>query len=304
MVYFGRLIFGAILFCGCAGSDKPVPPAPSLDERTENSFDLVQPEQIQAELESTTIIDIRKRADYMKGHLPGAQQLWRDHLQSDEYPFGGMCVDKARLTFLLDSIGCSTGQKIVVYDAKGGCDAARLWWMLKYYGHHQVKLLDGGLQLWEQSGLPLDTGLTAIPEKKGFEFMEHGDHSLIVSYEQVQEAVNDTNVIIVDTRTIEEYNGSVLKEGAFYAGHIPGSVNFDWGRCVQMDSDWKLKSNDAIVADMVAAGIDTSKRIITYCHTGVRSAHTTFVLRELMGFSDVSNYDGSWSEWSFRTLEK
>jgi len=300
MVHFGRLIFLAVLFFGCAGPEMP----PPTIQKVEHEMDLVQPEQIQAELESTTIIDIRKRAEYLSGHLPGAQQLWRDNLQSDEYPFGGMCVGKERLAFLLDSIGCTTGQKIVVYDAKGGCDAARLWWMLKYYGHHNVQLLDGGLQLWEQLGLQVDTGLTAIARNEGFKFIEQGDHSLIVSYEQVQEAVNDTNVIIVDTRTTEEYDGSALKDGAFYAGHIPGSINFDWGRCVEMGSDWKLKSTDAIVSDMVAAGIDTSKRIITYCHTGVRSAHTTFVMRELLGFDDVSNYDGSWSEWSFRTLEK
>lgn len=266
-------------------------------------MDLVQPNELQDRLGSTTIIDIRKRGEYLNGHLPGAQQLWRDNLQSDEYPFGGMCVDKARLTFLLDSIGCATGSKIVVYDAKGGCDAARLWWMLKYYGHHNVQLLDGGLQLWEQRGLAVDTGFTTSAKSKGFRFAENGDETLIVSYDQVLAATNDSNVVIVDTRTSEEYDGSTLKDGAFYAGHIPGSINFDWGRCVEMESDWKLKESDAIVSDMVAAGIDTSKRIITYCHTGVRSAHTTFVMRELLGFDDVSNYDGSWSEWSFRTLK-
>lgn len=299
MVHIGRLILGTVLFCSCADSEPPE----AIEQKVEAVNDLVQPEGVKLG-STTTIIDIRKREEYLQGHLPGAHQLWRDKLQSDEYPFGGMCISKDRLRFLLDSIGCETGEPIVVYDAKGGCDAARLWWMLKYYGHNNVVLLDGGLQYWTQLGLRIDTGNTIAEKGIGFQFERQGDRTLIVNYNEVLSAISDSTVVLVDTRTVEEYDGSVLKEGAFYAGHIPGSINFDWGRCVEMGSDWKLKSNEAIVSEMVAAGIDTSKRIITYCHTGVRSAHTTFVMRELLEFNDVSNYDGSWSEWSYLNAEE
>lgn len=244
------------------------------------------------------LIDLRKPDEFVLGHIPGAKRVWRDDIQSVNYPYGGMAAEPEIITSLLDSLGVTPSSQVYIYDAKGGCDAARLWWLMKVYGHDQVYLLDGGWQAWQL--LATDLVVNDDPAKAGdaYTFPTPADSTMVATLEEVQRAMEDPDIVLLDTRSTEEFTGVFMKPGAVRAGHIPGAVHFDWGNAVQMDSDWKVKSRKDLTAMLADLGVTADTRIITYCHTGVRSAHTTFVLRELLGFANVQNYDGSWTEWS------
>lgn len=244
------------------------------------------------------VIDVRKAEDYAAGHIPSAHRIWRNDIESSAYPFGGMAIEKAALEALLSSLGATSESTFIVYDAIGGCDAARLWWLIRLYGHQSVALLDGGWQAWQAHDHPAVQAETPKKHAK-FTFTQVADSSLIVSKDQLVSLRTQPDVILVDTRTLEEFDGSIQKPGAFAAGHIPGSVHFDWGRSVDMAGDYRLHDPEAILQALAEVGITPDKTVITYCHSGVRSAHTTLVLRELLGFEHVHNYDGSWIEWSY-----
>jgi thiosulfate/3-mercaptopyruvate sulfurtransferase len=121
----------------------------------------------------------------------------------------------------------------------------------------------------------------------------------LASYHDVVNAVFDERVVIIDTRTAEEFLGEKHKSGAARPGRIPRAINHDWANCVQFDKDLRFKSLKDIHWEMTSQGLaDRDTPIIVYCHSGVRSSHSAFVLREILGYTNVKNYDGSWTEWS------
>lgn len=273
---------------GCAGTNGP---------------DAGQPEALwsvarwKAEGRDAVLIGVCREADYARGHLPGAHRIWRTDIESRDYPYGGMAAPAEAVRALLDSIGLRSGQQVVVYDDVGGCDAARLWWLLRFYGHEQVALLDGGPNTWVQDGEALTTAVPVAGPATGFSFDGVRDLSLLASVEDVQHAA-ENGVLLLDTRTEDEHTGRRKKPGAARAGRIPNSLHYNWGNAVDLEGSGRIKSTADLAWDLRQAGLDFESPVITYCHTGVRSAHTTFVLREILGFPSASNYDGSWTEWS------
>lgn len=291
MVRARRLIgaaFAALMLVGCS---EPVA------EHAGNPDSLWTIERWKAEGTSAVLIDVSRDAAYAEGHLPGAHQLWRTDIESTEYPYSGMAASRAQLSFLMDSLGVAPGQQVVIYDGVGGCDAARLWWLLRLYGHPQVALLDGGARAWTLGGDALSV-VTPVPGAPvGFEFVGEPDASLLANVEDVRNAAAQ-GVVLLDTRTDDEYTGRRMKSGAVRAGRIPQSLHYNWGNAVDLTGSGCMKSVADLKWDLTSAGVQPDAQIITYCHTGVRSAHTTFVLRELLGYEHVSNYDGSWTQWS------
>lgn len=257
------------------------------------------------------LIDLSKEKEFVKGHIPGAQQMWRDDITSRNYPYTGMALEPEYLADRLDSIGADSNTHFVIYDAFGGCEAARLWWLLNLYGYESASILDGGLQAWQVSGKPLeigpsDLGVSSVnKDDKSGEFQLSGtlNAAFLATRQEVEEGLAKGQIRLLDTRSFEEFNGDVKKNGAFSAGHIPGGLHYDWGNAVEMTNSWKLKDNAVLQADLERLGITPDVQIVTYCHSGVRSAHTTFVLRELLGYPNVKNYDGSWTEWSYFLAE-
>lgn len=244
------------------------------------------------------VIDVRKVEEYAAGHIPSAYRIWRNDIESTAFPYGGMALEKEALEDLLSTMGATSESRFVVYDAIGGCDAARLWWLIRLYGHPRVALLDGGWQAWVELNHPAVQAET-LKNASEFTFEGEVDSSLVITKAQLIRYLGQPNVVLLDTRTLEEFDGSVKKNGAFAAGHIAGSVHFDWGHTVDFEGDYHLRSTEAIRAALAEVGVTPDQTVITYCHSGVRSAHTTLVLRELLGFQDVRNYDGSWIEWSY-----
>jgi len=249
--------------------------------------------------DSIVLIDIRKSEEYQLGHLPGAINIYRPDIQNDSLPYSGMMTSKIKMEKLFSDKGIGNDDYLVLYDDNGSCDAARLWWVLDYYGFQKTALLDGGIKQWIKND-----SLSQDPPKRSktqFTFPNNMVTDRHISLEELNSASADSSLVIIDSRTPEEYSGGHLKNGAFDQGRIPGSVNIDWTEAINYDAG-TFKNKDEIKAIYAAKGIDSTTNVVVYCHSGVRSSHTTFVLTELLGYKNVKNYDGSWIEWSYHKM--
>lgn len=262
---------------------------------------LIEAEDLAAimDQDSVVIIDMRKSEAYEQGHIKGAFNIWRSNIQQDSVPYSGMIASKQKIEKLLGNLGIAEDAFLVLYDDKSSCEAARMWWVLDYYGFQNTALLNGGIKAWNKTNaISLE-----VPSTHKTRFSFAGDHnrSRHISLEEIIEATRDSSIILIDTRTAEEYRGEVKKKGAFAQGRIPGSINIDWTEAVNYEES-TFRNKREILALYNSKGIDSTSNIVVYCHSGVRSAHTTFVLTELLGFKNVKNYDGSWTEWSYHQL--
>ena len=233
---------------------------------------------------------------YAEAHIPGAigfdwkkdlqDQVKRDFLGPEE--FGE----------LFGSRGISNHHTIVLYGDRNNWFAAYTYWYLKYYGHDNVKLMNGPREKWISEGRPTST---AVPSYDAQTFTAHeGDAAIRAKRDEVLNALVDSEVL-VDVRSPQEFSGELIamagyeQEGAQRAGHIPGAKSIPWAQAVKEDGTFK--SADELRELYGGKGVLSGDPIIAYCRIGERSAHTWFVLHELLGKDDVKNYDGSWTEW-------
>jgi thiosulfate/3-mercaptopyruvate sulfurtransferase len=232
---------------------------------------------------------------YDGGHIPGAVKIdWKTELQDQvRRDF----VNQQQFEALLSSKGISNDDTVILYGGNNNWFAAYAYWYFKLYGHDKVKLLDGGRKKWELDNRELTkdpvsrpaTSYTAQPQ----------DHAIRAFRDDVVAAIGNHNLI--DVRSPDEYAGRLLapahlpQEQAQRPGHIPTALSVPWSKAA--NEDGTFKSDDELRALYNAAGIEDSKPTIAYCRIGERSSHTWFALHELLGYSDVRNYDGSWTEY-------
>jgi thiosulfate/3-mercaptopyruvate sulfurtransferase len=247
--------------------------------------------------DSVRIVEVDENPGlYAESHIPGAigfdwqkdlqDQVKRDFLSPKE--FGE----------LFGSRGVSNDHTIVLYGDRNNWFAAYTFWYLKYYGYDNVKLMNGPREKWIDEGRPTTAEVPSHPPAK---FKTKGpDDSIRAKREQVLKVVGaDTR--LVDVRSPQEYSGELIamagyeQEGAQRGGHIPGAANIPWAQAVREDGTFK--SADELRQLYESKGVLDGKDVIAYCRIGERSAHTWFVLHELLGHDDVRNYDGSWTEW-------
>lgn len=242
---------------------------------------------------SVRLIDVRSDAeDYAAGHIPGAVHVSVGaEMTNPEDSTQGQILTQDALSALLSRIGVTPETTLVVYDSNNNLWAARAFWVLKYYQHADVRLYDGGLKTWEADGQELVTDEVVVTPTEYV--AQEPDLAIRTTTEYVLEHLDDENVVMCDTRNGEEYAGTDVR--AARGGHVPGAINVDWSASV--DDDGTFKSAEDLHDLYTKAGFDPSKEIITYCQTGVRGAHTWFVLSQLLGFPNVRNYDGSWAEY-------
>jgi len=294
------LVVLAFVAGGCGGAEQQADQAPAM-AHPESLWSM---ERLAAAGDSLLLIDVRRGEDYATGHIPGARRVWRSDFTVEVDGgealgrYGGMACGPEALAGLVDSLGGVPSGQIVLYDGVGGCDAARVWWLLRLYGHREVALLDGGVPAWLAAGHEIATDAPAPATRRGFRYTAPAHEELLVTLEEVEAARLGGHSIILDTRSAEEYTGEMHKKGAAKAGRIPGAVHYDWGNAVDMGGVGALKPLKDLVHDLGNLGIRPDTPVITYCHSGVRSAHTAFVLREMLGYKNVRNYDGSWTEYS------
>ncbi|MCG0276458.1 MAG: sulfurtransferase [Thermosediminibacteraceae bacterium] len=246
------------------------------------------------------IIDARPEDRYAKEHIPGAVRAWRNEYNDPTHKYEGMRATPEQFAQLMSKLGIANGDLVVIYgDAEkhSPADAARVWWLFKLYGDNKVRILDGGIEAWKAAGFPTTKEVPQVTETK-YE-VKKVDTSLLAEVEDVLAGQNNPDVIILDTREREEFLGEQKVKGAARAGRIPGAVWLYWGDA--LNEDKTLKSYDELKKIYEEKGITPDKTIIPYCQSGVRSAHATFVMTELLGYKNVKNYDGSWVEWSQRT---
>ncbi|MEW9095920.1 MAG: sulfurtransferase [Clostridiaceae bacterium] len=301
------ILVGLTLTVGLVGCGKSVPKktAAELQEQSTkysaytNKEALVSATDAKAMLDKgakIALLDVRTGTDYALGHAEGAINIWRPDFESKNYEFGGMAIEKEGMEKLLGSLGIDNETKILIYDGAAEMDAARVWWILDMYGYDNVALVDGGYDGWKAAGLATTM---SKPEIKATEFKFPGetDNSKLAILEDVKAAKDNKDVVILDTRSEGEATGKDLKKGAFRKGRIPGSVWLEYKNAVGEDSTFKTA--EELKKLFEEKGITKDKTIIPYCQSAVRSAHTTFVLTELLGYENVKNYDGSWIEWSY-----
>jgi 3-mercaptopyruvate sulfurtransferase SseA/sterol desaturase/sphingolipid hydroxylase (fatty acid hydroxylase superfamily) len=259
---------------------------------------LIEAGELKNALEKNTVlvIDVRQEKDFDLGHIPHAIQLWRSDFSDTTLPYSGMLAPKEALEALLGNNGISEKDQLVLYDDRSSCDAARLWWALDRYGFSSIRLLNGGLSSWKSAGFALSDTHTSRQAVR-FTFSGPEYSSRIATLEEVKSAINDAQVVLLDCRSEKEFLGKQQAKGAFRAGRIPGSIHIDWKDATQ--SDHRFLPISEIEHRYAQALPDRSQPIIVYCQSGARSAHTTFVLTQLLGYQNVKNYDGSWIEWSF-----
>ncbi len=249
-----------------------------------------------AEQPNVKILDFRKSKIYLEEHITGALNVWRTDIENPDYPYGGMMASKVQIEALFSRLGIESNDTIIIYDDNGLCDSARLWWILQNYNFTNVKLLHGGISAWKLNKGSVSK-LIPIIEESVFKLSENSTLNYFISKENVLKSLNG-KAIILDTRTENEYSGKQQKKGSFKGGRIPKSKLIDWSTTVDYKGDKMFKSLDELTHIYNEFG-SKEDIIIVYCHSGVRSAHTTFVLTQLLGYENVRNYDGSWTEWSY-----
>ncbi len=243
------------------------------------------------------LVDFREREDFEKGHLPGAIPLWRSDIEDRANPVEGMMATKPEMEKLLSALGISPLDTLVVYDDQGGVNAARLWWVLRAYGYRPVRLLNGGIQSWQALEGEMSTSYDPAPART-FRFLTENPDPVKIDKDSLHSLLETGGWTLIDARTPEEHSGTRMKKGARKAGHIPGSVNIDWAKAVYYNGSKKFRPLEELRTIYTGLPEDKDHPIVVYCHSGVRSAHTSFVLTQLMGYNRVYNYDGSWLEWS------
>jgi thiosulfate/3-mercaptopyruvate sulfurtransferase len=260
---------------------------------------LVDAEWLQQHLndESIRIVEVDEDpALYAQAHIPGAIGFdWQADLQD---PVRRDFLGPEAFGELFGGHGISNDHTIVLYGDRSNWFAAYTYWYLKYYGHDHVRLLNGPREKWIADGRPTSTD---VPHHRQATFTaQPGDERIRARREEVLTAI-EAPTRLVDVRSPAEFAGEVIsprgyeQEGAQRAGHIPGAASVPWSQAVEEDGTFK--SADELAELYRGKGVLNGEPIIAYCRIGERSAHTWFVLHELLGHEEVKNYDGSWTEW-------
>ena len=239
--------------------------------------------------ENFIIVAVLSADDFNAGHISGSRWLDPSELTLNEKPALGLLPSTRQLQTSLERLGINQNKTIIAYDNAGGSAAGRFIWTLALFGFHNTALLNGGHNAWKSAELPLtqDTQNIAASQLKltlNTEFL--------ASKDDVLASLDNSNCQIWDARSEDEYTGE--KVLAARGGHIPGAISLNWTRL--LTSDTSLKSIDAIKAELISAGIDSKKILITHCQTHRRSGLTWFVGYKLLGLN-IKAYAGSWSEW-------
>jgi thiosulfate/3-mercaptopyruvate sulfurtransferase len=234
---------------------------------------------------------------YEQGHIPGAVGWnWQSQLQ---HSVRRDLLSKNEMEQLLRTSGITNSTAVILYGDNSNWFACWAFWELKYYGHNNIKVMNGGRAKWIAENRPMTTELPNI--STGPYLASEPDESIRAYRDQLLGSIKSGDVALVDVRSPQEFSGELLapphlpQEGSQRGGHIPGASNVPWAQTVSDNGTFKLA--DELASLYAGHGIDGSKETIVYCRIGERSAHTWFVLTQLLGYEQVRNYDGSWTEW-------
>ena len=241
---------------------------------------------------------------YDQGHIPGAIKLdWQTELND---PLRRDYLDQTHFEALLSAKGISNDDTLIFYGDKNNWWATYSFWVFQLFGHTNAKILDGGRAKWIAEGRPLETETPSYPATT-YKAKTRDDQAIRAFRDEVRDLLDKEGQglkagrMLVDVRSPAEYSGELLhmanypQEGALRGGHIPGAANIPWAQAAQEDGTFKPV--EQLRALYEGKGVTPDKDVVTYCRIGERSSHTWFVLKYLLGYDKVRNYDGSWTEW-------
>jgi thiosulfate/3-mercaptopyruvate sulfurtransferase len=242
-------------------------------------------------------VDYDPKNAYEQGHIPGAVLVdWKKDIND---PVRRDILSKEAFEALNSRLGIEPGTTVVLYGDFRNWFATFAFWVYKLYGHADVRLLNGARKKWTEEKRPLTQEIPSYPPTR---YTARGiDLGLRATFDEVYRSLNRPDIILVDVRSPAEYKGEITapaeypNESAQRGGHIPGAVNIPWAEAVREDDTFK--SEEELRRTYESKGVVPGKTVITYCRIGERSSHTWFVLKYLLGYPVVLNYDGSWTEW-------
>ncbi|MGC3940998.1 sulfurtransferase [Roseobacter sp. EG26] len=228
------------------------------------------------------ILDIRSAKEFNSGHIPGAMQLDPNAVVEPGGPIDGDLRPISEISDLLGNIGIDSATEVILYDDRGGFHAARMFWLLEYLGHKNVRLLNGGLEAWREVEQDLTTDETRIPMPK--RFVPAIAARRAASADWILERQHDENVEVLDVRP-----GSIFEQG-----HIPWATNLPWAQ--NLNAAGSFRPAAELRVHFEAAGVDWDDRVVVHCQNGLASSHSYVALR-LLGHPNVRTYHRSWAEW-------
>jgi thiosulfate/3-mercaptopyruvate sulfurtransferase len=238
--------------------------------------------------QSLLIVDTRPYSSYAESHIPGAVNIELMQFHWIDTSKRGIAHFNKQAKILLSNIGVSKNKPAVFYDDTSGMSAARGVWLLLYFSHDKVAMLDGGLNRWKSQGFKTETKTNPFVHSS---FSGKPDHNILADFSRIKSAIKKKRVVIIDARSKEEYGGSAIR--AARTGHIPTAVNIDWNDNLERDV---FKSPDRL-GQMYKFPKDAE--VITYCQGGYRAANS-FVVLKMLGYKNARMYLGSWGEWGNR----
>lgn len=279
-----------LVLVGCQGGGEPAAEAPTAYATDA----LVDTEWLQSRLDdpSVRIVEVGGRSDaYDEGHIPGAAFLSMGLLSNPDEPVQNMIATREQVSAALSGLGIGRDDTVVLYDRQSNLQSARAFWVLAYYQHPEIRVYNGGTTKWTSDGGSLVAEALGVTESSYQ--AAPADESMRTTWQYVVDHTDDPQTLMCDVRSPDEHLGRDVR--AARGGHIPGSINLEWTVAVQPDGTFRPAPE--LYNLYTSAGFTPDRQIITYCQSGVRGAHTWFVLSELLGYPNVRNYDGSWAEY-------
>ena len=240
------------------------------------------------------IIDVRSPEEYAEGHVPNAINIHSRTFIDPDNEVSGMLIPPDTFAALVGGFGIGNDQEVVVYGKGNILWATRVFWALELYGHKNAKVLNGGFAKWAEESREASTKVPSFPAAT---FTVEFDPLLLGTFEEVQASIGDSNSVVLDNRSAGEYSGRDARSDR--GGHVPGAINQDWVVYLNGTDARTLKSAAELTKLFNSAGITEDTVVYAHCQTAVRSAVAYFVAR-LIGYNNVQNYDGAWSEWGNR----
>lgn len=286
------IFFAMLLVVACSPNEPTKAPVvvPTLDAEYGNPQLLVDVDWVRnaAENPDVVLVDLRSEDAYTEGHIPGAVQLDLTSIRATVDGVDGQVAAPETVANVLGEHGIASEDTVVAYDDADGLDAARFFWTLEYYGHRDVRLLNGGWPVWQASTYPVSDQATV---REAVTYTIETQPQKRVDAEWILTNLEDPSVVLVDARSPAEYSGEEVRSAE--GGHIPGAFNRDWHMNLE---DGFFKGQDTLESLYQELDLSQAETIVTYCQTGHRASVAYFTLR-LMGYDSVAVYDGSWEEW-------
>ena len=246
------------------------------------------------------VIAVAKKTDYLKGHIPGAFQIWRPDYEADSKTTGGVTdnlMAPEGFVKLMREFGVDSDSKVVVYDHK--YDATRIWWAFFYYGKPDVRILDGGFKAWSKAGYDTDMISGATAKKTGTWVAKVRCPTMCVDTQEILSLKDRTDAQLWDIRGNWEFSGKSMKKGAFRAGRVPWAVQADWVNVKKKENQAEWRTAAEVKKAVAKLGFDPNKQQYFYCQSGVRTTQWIATLYALgWPIEKLCNYDGSWIAWS------